>query len=362
MARQHRAGKAVRLAAGVYVIGATLPPEDLARRHLYKIIAHFWPGAVICDRSAFDGASSDSVFVCHPKPPRAANLALPGVTVFCRPGPGPLPGDMPMPEELHLSGVARGLLENADVGGRPPKNRPSRAAGLAAVGDQIDTLAADRNPNRLSSVLAQFDAIRGHFSPSVAEQVRRLLAAAQGTYQGERIDSERLAARVSGNPFDAARVGLFTAAADRLSGTSPIIRSDLRSDAEREWLPFFESYFSNDIEGTRFSVEEAYAIAIEGQVPHARPEDARDVEATYRIVKDVVLMSEVPRDVDDFMRLLQGRHRILRLRAPTGGQASSSSRRTTPGQPRSSRHHSWLAHSARVGSRSIDFSTRSNAP
>ena len=39
---------------------------------------------------------------------------------------------------LHMSGVSRSLLENAETGGRPGTNRPSRAAGLEAVGDRID--------------------------------------------------------------------------------------------------------------------------------------------------------------------------------------------------------------------------------
>ena len=41
-----------------------------------------------------------------------------------------------------MSGVSRSLLENAETGGRPATNRPSRAAGLEAVGDRIDQLAA----------------------------------------------------------------------------------------------------------------------------------------------------------------------------------------------------------------------------
>ena len=32
-------------------------------------------------------------------------------------------------------------------------------------------------------------------------------------------------------------------------------------------MPFFESYFSNFIEGTEFGVEEARKIAVDGEVP-----------------------------------------------------------------------------------------------
>lgn len=311
LAKQQKAGKAVRLAPGIYVVGSKLPQTDLAKRHLYTIVAHVWPGAVLCDRTAIETpGASGWVFVCHPEPARASDLKLPGVTVSCRIGPGQLPGDMEMPEGLSLSGVARGLLENADTSGRPPKGRPRRAAGMAAVGDRIDQLAADVDPHRLSTVFAQFDTIRGYFDPGVAERVRALLAAALGTSPGGKIESERLAARVAGNPVDAARADLFEKTADLLENESPIVRSDLRGGRELEWLPFFDSYFSNYIEGTRFSVEDAYAIAIDGK-DSDRPQDAHDITATYRIAKDPELMREVPRDGDDFVRLLKERHIVL---------------------------------------------------
>ena len=74
--------------------------------------------------------------------------------------------------------------------------------------------------------------------------------------------------------------------------------------SERQWLPFFEAYFSNYIEGTTFSVEEARRIAIDGEVPPERPADAHDVSATYRIVNDGSLMSERAAGADDFAELL----------------------------------------------------------
>ena len=40
---------------------------------------------------------------------------------------------------------------------------------------------------------------------------------------------------------------------------------------------FLESYFSNYIEGTKFIIEEAISIGIEGKVPPARPKDAHDI-------------------------------------------------------------------------------------
>jgi Fic family protein len=76
-------------------------------------------------------------------------------------------------------------------------------------------------------------------------------------------------------------------------------------------LPFFESYFSNFIEGTQFGVEEARRIAIDGEVPAARPQDAHDIAATYRIASDPVLSKTVPTSGDQLLELLAERHSTL---------------------------------------------------
>lgn len=313
--RLHKSGRAVKLAAGLYVVESSLPVEALARQHVWQIISHYWPGAVVCDRTAFDGGVGAWIFICHPEPPRKSDLVLPGVTVSCRVGPGRLPGDMPF-NGLHMSGTARSFLENADVGGRPAARRPDRAAGMESVGEHIDQLAATGDGSRLASAFASFDEIRGYFEPRTVERVRVLLAAASGTYTDSSIDSERLRARVAGTPFDAARVELFAQAASELQAIAPITRPAIGPDAERLWLPFFEAYFSNYIEGTRFSVAEAYAIAIEGDLPAARLQDAHDVTGTYRIVNDLELMRQAPRDADDLIDVLKDRHRVLMAGRP----------------------------------------------
>lgn len=316
LSRLYKSGRALKLAKGLYVVGASLPVEDVAKAHVWKIIAHYWPGAVVCDRTAFDFGRTAWIFICHPDPPRRADLKLPGVTISCRIGPGPLPGDNPWMGVLHISSPARALLENADEQGRPPAKRPARAAGMEEVGDQIDALASSGDDTRLRAAFGVFDQIYAQFNPSTAERVRTLLAAATGTYTGGEIASERLTARVSGTPYDAARMGLFRSAAAELGNLAPIVRPDNGTPESRKWLPFYEAYFSNYIEGTRFSVEEAYRIAIDNEVPEARPKDAHDVSATFRIVSDLALMRQVPRDANDLIELLKDRHGVLMAARP----------------------------------------------
>jgi hypothetical protein len=318
LTRQHQAGRAVKLAPGVYVVGGQLPPPDLARAHLWAIVAHVWPGAVISDRSALAGGIVGGwLFLCHPDPPRRGDLHLPGVSITCRVGPGRLPGDMPwMEDRLVLAGTARGLVENAATPGRPPKGRPPRAAGPSAVGDRVDQLARSEKPGSVQSALAELDAIAGSFDPAAVQQVRRMLVALLGTISGEPVASKRLAARLAGEPYDEHRLGLFRALSRTLQDTAPSIRPVTGSTERWQWLPFFEAYFSNYIEGTVFSLEEARDIAINNVMPVARPADAHDIAATFRLVSSDDVMTAVPTTADEVFELLEERHRVLLVGRP----------------------------------------------
>ena len=99
------------------------------------------------------------------------------------------------------------------------------------------------------------------------------------------IASRRLAARVAGEPYDSARLELFADLREEIERLAPSLRP-VAQGAALTWLPFFEAYFSNYIEGTRFSVEEAATSPSTGR-PGAGPKDAHDVSATFRIVSDV---------------------------------------------------------------------------
>jgi hypothetical protein len=128
------------------------------------------------------------------------------------------------------------------------------------------------------------------FAASAVTRARELLVAALGNVPERPIVSLRVAARVAGEPYDAARVELFGRVRDDIERPAPSVRPEREDPAALRWLPFFEAYFSNYIEGTRFSVAEAHDIALLGLVPTGRPEDAHDVSATFRIVSDPELM------------------------------------------------------------------------
>ena len=303
----------MRLAPGIYAVGATLPPEDVAALHRNAIIGRIWPGAVIRGRSALAGGQlvDGVIYIAHPDPPRKAPLKLPGLTIVAETGPQALPGDMSLPDGIALAGQARTLVENIDIRGRPPRSR----AGTLAVEDQIDTLARRGGPGRIQRVLAELDVIAGSFDPRQIAAVRERLVAVLGTVTTSP-RSERLKARVAGSPYDSHIIEQLEAVLVAISRLAPQPRAAAGDPERWAWLSFFEAYFSNFIEGTEFGVDEARRIAVEGFVPPARPADAHDVAATYRLTSDTADRRRVPVTSDELLALLRVRHEILMAARP----------------------------------------------
>jgi Fic/DOC family len=310
LSRLGATGRATKLSSGVYAVGATLPPEQVARHHLLAIVERYWPGGVVCGRSAIAGGIpvDGALYVAHPNPARTADLRLPGVMIKFVAGPAMLPGDTPFPHGLAMSGVARVLLENVDLQGRPAKFR----AGTKTVDDRIDELARSGGAGRIRAVLEQVDVISSYFDPSAVEIVRIRLKALLGSFTLPVMAIEgRLGARLAGAPFDAHRIDMLTSLVDFLLTRAPRPVPAISPASHWEWLAFFEAYFSNFIEGTEFGVDEARRIAVEGLIPTARPADAHDVLATYRLAVDPADRSLVPRSGDELVEILQHRHRVL---------------------------------------------------
>jgi hypothetical protein len=124
--------------------------------------------------------------------------------------------------------------------------------------------------------------------------------------------SDRLRARAAGQPFDDRRIAAFEALAHDLASRAPEIVPALPPhEPRRHLLPFYEAYFSNFIEGTEFTLDEAASIVFEAAFPFGRAADAHDILGTYEVVADPSEMSRIPRSGPEFERLLQSRHATL---------------------------------------------------
>ena len=329
LARAAQRGTLLRLAPGVYTGLTKADPVATTRRLLLRILEHERPGIVITDASARTGEPRGGVL--HAASSSSMRpLDLPGVTVRIRTGPGPQPTDMILGSGVYLASPARGLLDNLAVS----RGSASRVLTRVEVEDWIDDLIRSRGETWLNQLRDQARALAPDLHRErELEVLDSLLAAAMGSRTDVAVVGAPLRSRVAGTPIDTARVELFREFAGWLADQPPNLLIDDPAFADRRpLLPFYEAYFSNFIEGTEFTLDEAADIVFEHQTPAHRPADAHDVLATYKLVNDRTEMTRLPGDADELLDLLKARHRVLMDGRPENRPGQFKQRANRAGQ------------------------------
>ncbi|MBX9743374.1 MAG: Fic family protein [Chthoniobacterales bacterium] len=305
--RAAKAGKLRKLATGIYTTNFKDVPEKIIRTNVWKLAGMLFPNAIIADRTALEQrpAKDGSIFLISEK--RATHLKLPGIFFRLRQGHGPIEGyDMPFLGALWMSSQARALLDNL-VPTRQRKN-VARTFSQEELEEYLDKILRHSGPEVLNKLRDQAH----HLGPQLkmkteAKKLSSIIGAMMGT-QKERLQSAIGISRAKGNGFDKERMELFEQLRADLA-VHPFATVSMRKKSA--YLAFFESYFSNFIEGTEFDVEEAHDIVFEGKIIKERLEDAHDILGTFKIVSDSKEMSRVAKNSTEFIKLLRYRHSII---------------------------------------------------
>jgi fido (protein-threonine AMPylation protein) len=309
--RRHLAAGEIRHVQGrLYTKNLSDPLPEVVRRRAWDVAAGYFPGAVIADRSAFElqpSGPNGAIFLCSGT---QRVVRLPGLTLNCRRGPGPMPDDRPfLGDGLHLSSRGRAFLDNV---------RPSRARGggvartlsRAELEAQLQTILdrqGEQELNRLRDESRTLATALG--ATDEHRRLDELIGALLSTRDGPLLTARARAGR-AGLAWDEDRLPLFDTLLAALNAHVPISRPE-RSEHMGPPFAFFEAYFSNFIEGTEFLIGEAEEIVFAGAIPDARPQDAHDVRGTYDIVSDPILRARVPNDAESLESLLRDVHARL---------------------------------------------------
>lgn len=304
-------GEARRIAPGIYTTETRAPLERVVRQELWRILAHEFPDAVVTDRTARRpsfGTEAAVVFCAHPH--RRRVLKLPGATIVARPGPGPEPEDPPFRDRTRVASEPRALLENARTT-RPTNGLPASTLSRAELADWIAELVTLRGPDRMNRLRDDMREIADRLELETEfEVVDRLVGAALGSRDVPAAASTAVRALHDGRGFDQARVQRFDDLAAALDTLGLPTRAGATSPPRA--FSFFEAYFSNFIEGTEFTVDEALEVVFADRVPAGHtPGDAHDVRGTHVLVSNPDDSIRVPADSEDLLELLTDRHRVL---------------------------------------------------
>ena len=302
-------GELVRLARGIYTSEVAADPTDVVRRSWREMVGRRFPDAVVTDRSAVWAQPHDGyLFITSA---REGTLELPGLIVVSRKGPGAIEGDIAMGAGVHLASRPRALLDNT----RPTRKRsdlPPASLSRAELADWIDHLCAVDGAERVITYRDDAEALADTLDVAATrvETLNEIVGAVLGTRDSTSV-STAMKARAAGVPFDQGRVLRFELLANHLRDvvtTHPALPVDA---ARRATLPFWEAYFSNFIEGTEFTPDEAERIVFEGEMRADRPEDAHDVLGTYQLVSDEAEMRRRTASADEFIEMLREWHSTI---------------------------------------------------
>lgn len=302
-------GRVAKLASRLYTTNLTDAPENIVRRNLWSIVGQLWPGARLSHRTAFEYAPKEGHIFLGYKYTR--KIALPGLTIHFLETAKSLPSDYPFMENLGVSSLPRAILENLESD--KTQGGVEKCLPIESIEDRLEAEVATGGEAALNKLRDQAREIANETGLEYEfSRLDKMIGALLSTRPANVLKSSVALARAIGEPYDSSRLELFEILLRKLVGSSFPEYADANvSKAEYDSFAFFESYFSNYIEGTEFELEEARRIVETGVAIPTRDADSHDILGTYAIASNRLEMSRRANSADEFLELLRGRHRVI---------------------------------------------------
>ena len=303
-------GSIRKIAPRIYSSNLSDEPAAIIKRNWYRVLANLYPDAILSHRSALESKPTKDghIYLTYIY---TKNVELPGLTIHFLNGPSRIEGDNPFFENLHVSQEARAFLENLQTTrstGQEPKTLP-----LTELEERLESIIRGRGEQGMNAIRERAKEIAPLLGMEKEfRKLNSLISDLLATGKSKNLKSPAGIARALGEPLDPDRIRLFESLYEELAGkVFPAYKDRSTTDKAYKTFAFFEGYFSNYIEGTEFTVNEAKEIiTTETPIP-SRDEDSHDILGTYRIVSDQKEMSVCPTSPDQFLDLMRRRHAVL---------------------------------------------------
>jgi hypothetical protein len=286
------------------------PPEVIVRRNWGLILGYLFPGALLSHRSALQGGPGDThtIFLTYTY---SRKILLPGLTVHLLMGPPHLPSDPPFLSHLYRSSDARALLENMQVSRKQGADK--KVLEKETIEKYLEKICRIHGVNALNALRDQAKESASALGMEKEwTKLNSLFGAILGTHKDkEQLVSKEAKARSIGKPYDPNRVILFEKLFHELKKNVFIDRPEKGGESGWKNAAFFDAYFSNFIEGTQFTIEEAHQITFEDKIIKHRRNDSHDVRATFEISSNRYKMQQIPENFEQFIELLKNRHEFM---------------------------------------------------
>ncbi|MEO6133958.1 MAG: Fic family protein [Ginsengibacter sp.] len=305
-----KGGLIKKIAPRLYTSNMAETSEIIVRRNWYRILSELYPEALLSHRSALERMPTKGghIYLTYTY---TDNIELPGIIIHFLKGHAPIPDDELFFGNLKTSGLARAYLENLQSSRK--NGEESKTLSREQLEEKIESILRVKGEDTVNQIRDRAKQIALELGMEKEfTELNQLVADLLGTGLSKNLSSPVAKARVLGEPIDADRIQLFESFYEELTKREypdyPDKNEDIKSYRN---FAFFESYFSNYIEGTEFTIDEARQIISTATPLPARDEDSHDVLGTYQIVSNRNEMSLQPKNANDLLKLLRDRHAVL---------------------------------------------------
>ena len=299
-----------KIAPRIYTPNMIDSPEIIVRRNILSILNWRFPNTVISHRSACEmRVTSKGTFYLTGTYNRKVT-DLPGITIYLMNGPAADIQDMAY-GRMFIASEYRWVLENMQSSRK--QGDDSKVLPISLIEKKLESVlvaGGEEQLNQYRDTLRE-TAERLGMTNEFAK-INILISALLNTHSSQVLTDPVVKAAAAGTPYDEKRVELFEKLFDALQSQHFLSRP-ISEQTENEYLDiaFFESYFSNYIEGTEFAVDEARQIVETGITIPKRTEDSHDILGTFHVVSNRMEMQAFPTSSQEFFEILSRRHAVL---------------------------------------------------
>jgi len=305
-----KAGKLKKIAPRIFTTNLLDSEENIIKRNLIDILAWRYPNAVISHRSAQElrPTVDGDFFLTYNFRKKISDL--PGITININEGPKAIEGDILL-NGVYIASEYRWMLECMQISKR--QGQKSKVLPISFIENRLEKMILIQGEDKLNEFRDKLREVSVLLNmPVEFEKLNRIISALMATHNVNVLTNNSSKARATGMPYDAARVELFSMLFDTIKDHFFVERTNKNTDEDSyRMFSFFEGYFSNYIEGTRFTIDEAKSIVETGIAIPKRLKDSHDILGTFTVISNRAEMHKIPSTPEELFDLLQNRHRIL---------------------------------------------------
>lgn len=306
-------GKLRSIAPRVYTTNLLDTPERIIRNNLLDILGWRFKNGILSHKSALLLKPTEQGSIYINSDTTRVIKDYPGITVFVNKGMGPIESDIKLGDTgLFAASEERWLLECMQPT-RTNKSGENKSFDISFIEKRLENklqMAGEVRFNQFRDSIKIISEKLGYQNEFTI--LNKIFSALLNTHSSEILTTDLARARAAGIPYDDKRIRLFEILYDKLANMAfepvPAIYPTEQSHYN---FAFFEGYFSNFIEGTTFTFEEAKSIVETGVSLPKRIEDSHDILGTYKIISNRNEMRKVPLSENEFLNILRDRHAIL---------------------------------------------------